>query len=344
MANIIQADDRLIDRSRGGRTLVFFGTPALLAVFGGLLVAFLTKTFLIEALYWPGFVVGATCGMVAFLAMKHVFVVKNNTTGLLVTTDQLKSLVGIGEPNVIYGPGTHFSYPWEARFARNNIPVEEVAEQFTFGVICKDGTLTVPASIRFRPDFEKPIAYLSGVAAVAGDFKDLVISSVSKKLSKLTMQQALDTLEGINTELHDEFVSNKKTDFELRFGILVGDVTLGNLLMSDEAQRTRSGLNEAAMVAEGTALLLGFKTIEEMQAALANKSIVQDDVDRARRDFRIISGNMENTTVNRHEIDIKGLSPEIAAALAALFQNPAAAAAVRGYAGRKTTPEKGTRK
>ncbi len=342
MASIIQADDRQIPRNRTARAAVFFGTPALLAVLGGLIGGSLLWVFISGSMFLPGFVAGAVAGVVAFLAMKHIFVVQNDTTGLLVTIDQLKSLLGAEGVNVVYGPGTHFSFPWERRSEKNNIPVVEVAEDFKFTAICKDGTITGTGSFRLRPDFENPIAYLSGVGAVGQDLRDLVIAFITDWHASRTMQEATDQKGELNTALHDKFVGGDRTPFEERFGVRLGDITVGENLMSAEVQRTRGALNEARVISEGTAILLGYKTVEEMQAAVNAKSISQDDVDRARRDFRIISGNMDGATVSRFEVDIKGLTPEVASALASFLQTPAAAAAVKGLGGGKSAPKKGT--
>lgn len=325
---VIQGDDSVLERSRIGRAIVFFLTPVILSSLGALLAGFLVETFLGEGpFYKVGLVIGALGGFVGFLSIKHMFVVENNTIGALVTLDQFKSLLGIKDVHVYYGPGTHFAYPWEARFAENNIPLKEVAEDFTFPVICTDGTLTVNASFRIRPDFNNLLPYLSGVGAAAQDFKALQIAFIAKKLQTKTMLQAKIEQEALNEELEVEFVTNN-TKFEKRFGVQTGDVTVSNMLMSDEAQRTLSGLNEAKVVAQGTARLLGYETVEAMQIALKEGVISQADINLARREFRIISGNMENAQVNRYEIDITGLSPEIAEAVTALLSSPAGRAAM----------------
>jgi regulator of protease activity HflC (stomatin/prohibitin superfamily) len=234
---------------------------------------------------------------------------------------------------VVYGPGTHVSLPWEARFAKNNVPVTEVAEEFSFPVICKDGTLTVQASFRLRPDFRRPIEYISGVGSVGSDMKALVQTAIVKHLQKLDIQQALEGKDVLNEELRIEFVEGD-SDFEKRFGVQVGDVTVSNLLPSDEVQRTRSALNEAEIVARGTALLLGFKTVAAMNKALDAGSITRQQADEARREFRIISGNMEGANINRYEVAVSGLSPEVATAISNLLNNPNAARVVSDLVGR----------
>ena len=350
MANIVQVDDAQIARNRGVRTICFFATPAIFAFLGGLLVSYLAETFVgLNGVDLIGLVIGAGAGLIGFLSIKHYFVVQNDTTGLLVTINQLQTLFQGGDKKsafVVYGPGTHFSLPWEARFARNNIPVTETTEEFDFTGICIDGTLTGKGSFRLRPDFENPINYLSGVGAVAGDLKDLIIGFINRWLAKKTMQQALDQQDELYQALHHEFIKDAaKTPFEDRFGIRLGDITVSQLLMSTETQRTRGALNEARVIAQGTAILLGYDTPEEMQSALTARAITQDDIDRARRDFRIISGNMDGATVNRFEVDIKGLTPEAASALSAFLNNPEARAVARNIGkGKGQQPTKGNRK
>ena len=209
--------------------------------------------------------------------------------------------------------------------------------EFIFTAICKDGTLTGKGSFRLRPDFQNPLAYLSGVAAVGKDLQDLVITKITDHLAQLTMEEAVREKDALNKLLKISFVEGNKpqTDFEMRFGVRLGDVTVSELLMSDEVQRTRGALNEGRVIAEGTAILLGYKTVAGMQRALNSRKISQDDVDRARREFRIISGNMDGAKVNRYEIDIKGLSPEVAAAISSAMNNQAIVKAVKGTGGKK---------
>lgn len=341
-ANIVQAEDSLIPRNRAGRASVFFAAPLVLIGAGAAITGTLATIFLGGgAFFLIGLVVGAVLGFIAFLNLKHLFVVQNNTTSLLVTLNSARSLLGLKNVDVVYGPGTHFAYPWEERFAENNIPLKEVAEEFTFPVICKDGTLTVTASFRLRPDFQNPIAYLSGVGAAANDFKALVITAIAKWLTPKTMLEARTQMKELNEALHDEFV-DLESEFEKRFGVRSGDVTVSNMLMSDEAQRTLSGLNEASTVAKGTAILLTYPTVEAMQEALKNGLISQADIDRARREFRIISGNMDGAEVKRYEVDITGLTPEVASALSSLLTNPAARNLFSGRQGGKQPPKKGT--
>ena len=333
MANVKQLDDRDFPRDRGTRALVFFSTPIALVVFGGMLLGSLFEFFLSNpAFYWIGFAVGAGAGSITFLSIKHLFVVKNNSTGILMTINQLSSLFTTADPHVLYGNGTHFSFPWERRLAQNNIAVEEVAVNFDFTAICTDGTVTGKGSIRLRPDPERATNYLSGVGAVGEDVTELAKAFLSKWLGKKTIDEAAANTGELNEALHDYFVTGI-SDFEERFGVQLGDITVGGIRFTGDVEKTRNGINEARFVAHGTALVLGFETVAEMKGALKKKTITADDVDRARREFRFISGNVDGATVNRFEVDIKGLTPETAAAVSAFLQNPASAQVLRGVSG-----------
>jgi hypothetical protein len=71
-------------------------------------------------------------------------------------------------------------------------------------------------------------------------------------------------------------------------------------------------------VFEGTAILLGMSK-EELRDAVKNNKIDPAKVERARREFRIVSGNMDNSEVKRWEIDVTGIDPKIAEAMAAFL-------------------------
>lgn len=316
----LQADDVSIVRNRKGRWVVFGLSWVLAALAGGLVGFVLIDTFISQLPSGGliGFVAGIGAGLLGMLSIKHLFVVSNDTTGVLVTTDALRSLLKKPDVNVIYGPGTHISFPWEIRYAQNNIPVKEVAEDFTFTAMCLDGDVTGNGSFRIRPDYQNPVSYLSGVAAAATDLRDLVIAQITNYLADKSISESNKNMEELNVLLKAIFVGNGVTDFEARFGLRVGDVTVGVILPSVEVRRTRSALNEARVVAEGAAILLGM-TEAEIKDGLSSGKLKPADVDKARRDFRVISGNMDGTEVKRWEIDISGADPEAMKAIASLL-------------------------
>lgn len=318
----IPADDKLVDRDRAGRSFVFFGSAISLPILGAILGFGLAWLFLdFPASELIGAIFGALGGWALFLVIRHRYIVQNDTTGALVTLNALRSLFNQGDVNVVYGPGTHFAYPWEQRFERNNIPVMEATNSFKFPVVCLDGILNGEGSFRLRPDFNNPIAFLSGVGSVAGDLEDLIITEAAGFYKQKKVMEATSSQHKLNIRLNRKFAGGvAQTPFEKRFGVQVGDVTIRTVLPSEELQRTISGLAEADMVLEGTAVLLGM-TKDQLKKAIADNTIDPAKVDRARRDFRIISGNMDGSKVNRYELDISGVTPEVAQAISAIIDS-----------------------
>lgn len=342
-----QADDTNIKRNRTGRWMVFAGLAAGMPT-AGLLGSTALGNYFFSGVPAMSFLLGASgafLGFVGFLVLKsHRMTVINDTTGVFITVDALRSLFKRGKINVTYGPGTHISYPWEQRYKENNIPVLEATNEFNFVVNCKDGILYGKGSYRLRPDPQNPVAFISGVAAVADDLKDLIIAKVAAAMKDMSIMDATSQIEPLNETLKNEFVVNltKKgrarkapTKFENRFGIQVGDVTIKELLPSDEVQKTLSALTEAAAIRKGTAILLGL-TEDTVTAALRDGIVTQAAYDLARDRFMAASGNLEGVKVQRYELmlNASGIDKDTAEALAAMLSRipPSTIAAVAAQA------------
>lgn len=323
MTTVIQLDDRDIPRNRGSRKLVFFTTPVALPIIGYLAGSNMLGIFFEHEMF-PilGGIAGATAAFVGFLAIKHLFVVQNSSTGMLVTIDRLRSMFTGKDSHVVYGNGDLICFPWERRLAENNIPVVEVADTFEFEAVCKDGTLKGTASFRIRPDFNNPLAYLSGADAVDQDFTGLLRSFITDWLASCTIKEAVNGKKELNAALRQEFAA-KVSEFEARFGVQVGDITVDQLLLSKEVSETLNARNEAVNIAEGTAVLLGFESAVAMREAVARGDITTAEVEAFTRIFLITSGNMNAATTTRFEVDLSGLSPEVSQVIAeVLAKNP----------------------
>lgn len=213
-----------------------------------------------------------------------MFVINNPTTGMFVTQDQLRSLRGLDDVNVFYGPGTHICFPWEKRLKGNNISLEEAANDLDFEVQCKDGILKGEGSYRMRPDMQNPVAFLTGVAAAADEIKDLFKADVVDFLEGKTVMEALSKLGELNDHLKKFRENHAKddTDIEKRFGVQITDVTVSQLLPSEEVRKSISALTEAWAIQKGTELLLGIPE-GEMNEWIKEKRITQADVKEDRK-------------------------------------------------------------
>lgn len=262
------------------------------------------------------------------IASEKKFLIRNITTGMFVTQDTLRSLLGKIEINVPYGPGTHISFPWERRLAGNNILLEDAAIAFAFKALRPDGTLNGKGSFRMRPDPNNPVSFLSSAAAVGEEVRDLIIAEIQKFFKGGSLLEFAAKIAELNEHLNEVFV-NLLALVEERNGVTISDVTVSELLPSEELQRTMTGIAEAHAIHQAVLALLGMKNQDELNQALQTGTMSQDDVKRARENILAITGNMDNLKVERREFDfnIRGLSDEAIDAITELAKTPAAKAA-----------------
>lgn len=316
--------DADIERDRTSRNLTL--VAYIIASFGislsvgiSLGVIFFDKTILqiITAIIVFGAIM-----IIAVSKIENLFIIRNDTTSMFLTQNMLRSWLGKDEVNVAYGPGLHICFPWEKRLAQNNISLGEAPNEFEFPIQCSDGIVYAKGSYRMRPDMNNPVAFLTGVAAVADEIKDLIIADAVAYSKGKKVMEVINDLAGLNAELMK--FSNNHRGLEDRFGIQIGDTTIRQLLPSEEVQRSLSGLTEAATVQRGTELLLGLSE-GGLTQALANGTVTPTDVKDARRIFLSISGNLDGMEIKRSEFDVNitGLDPEAMKALAELVKSPA---------------------
>jgi SPFH domain / Band 7 family len=317
----------------------------LLGFYGLTLILSIIFTTVMGAQFFPGnslvfkvcFVFGLAAGVgICIPTTEKLFLIRNPTTGMFITQDTLASLTGIGDVNIAYGPGTHLSFPWERRLEGNNISLEEAANAFDFTVQCSDGILQGSGSFRLRPDQSKPVTFLSSVSAVADDITDLIIQEILAKISGLTVKETLLGLKTLNVHLDQEF-RGRKTEIEERCGVHISDVTVSKLLPTAELQRTLSAISEAEAIAQGVSIILGMDQAT-MRESVKNGTLSQEDINRARRDFLSVSGNLDGMEIKRQEFDlnIRGLDGDAIKAITELAKIPAIQAAAAGFAARKS--------
>ncbi len=298
------------------------------------------QTSLAGMIFW--FIgLGLSAGILVYSIGKW-FIIRNPTIGMFVTQDTLATLRGVQNPNVFYGPGTHVSFPWERRLGENNISLEEASNDFDFTIQCKDGTIKGKGSFRLRPDQNNPVTFLGSVSGVANDITDLIIGEIAEQFKDKTVREALNLYKDLNNILDKKF-RKKKHPIEKRCGIRISDVTVRELLPSEDMQKTMSAIGEAEAIASGTLIILGL-TKDELKAEITAGRMTQADVNLARDRFLSISGNLEGMQINRTEIDLSlhGLDPEAAKAIAAILRTPegrALASRVTGQAKGKPKPK-----
>lgn len=328
--------DASVERNRTSRTWV----DILLAISTLLIPALILGAISKDLIGWktPGGILGVFAGwrilkellprMRGSVRLNHAFL----------TVDAIKTLLRFKDPYTLYGPGDHFTHVTEQRDERNNISLDEATQSFNVTVNTKTGPVLGEGSFRLRPRFEKEalIAFIGGVASIPGDIEDLIKAALTAEMTPLTVDEALERTDTMNTMLHQKFGMgdpNSKdpavSALEKRFGIVMGDVTLAALRLTPDAEKTRAGIDEAVVVAKGTAVILGFvdetkangKTVtaeQKMRNALARGKLTQDQIDKARDRFMAVSDNIK-MTLDTNEYTLRlDADPDVVSTLAAL--------------------------
>lgn len=345
----LNPSDRHIERNRVGRMAVLISYISIIitfSTFGGWKIAEDWFDFGMAGL----FVGLAISGLILSVTL-HLFFISVDLVSAFVTIDLLYTMIfrkGRTPPDPetydqespeekkrdrtafpSYGPGLHVCYPWEERDEENNFSLKEVSADTQFSILLRDGTVSLKGSYRIRPDIRNLVPFLSGVASTAEELEEIISAFAIEQLSSKTVDEALASIAELNEALYRKFglapqengeirPDDDVSNLERRFGVYVGDITIAEILPSQEVQRTRGSITEARAIAEGTAIMLSYKNAEELAEARKNKEVTEEQIRNARDRFLSVSGNLEGMELNRHEVDItfSGLDPEVAKALA----------------------------
>lgn len=337
MANVpeqIVVTDAMANRDRTSRLLVAItsfvvtvGTPAV--VFAKILY---------DSIGYPklGIILGTGVGIFAFFTfILNRIIVQVRLNRAFVTVNQLRSYLGYEDVYTVYGPGTHISYPWESREERSNIPLQEVSQDFMTTVITKSGAVTVSGSYRIRPRFgtESLIAFLGGVGAIASDLGDIIKRFITEKLAHQTIDTAALSVGELNDKLAEHFGRGgpkhpEVSSFEERFGLVVGDITVAQLRLSAEAEKTRTAIDEAKIINRGTAILLNFSESlrngeiiypeQKLEQALKSGKITRAEADKARDRFMAASENIKMDASTSEMTFRLDADPEVVKAIASI--------------------------
>jgi hypothetical protein len=188
------------------------------------------------------------------------------------------------------------------------------------------------------------------VAAIAEEMSGLIITKAVAELKPKKVKSAMQNIAALNDTLRVEFAGKSSVDvskIEKRFGIIISDVTIEQMLPSEELQRTMSALSEASAIAEGTAILLGM-TRKAASLKLEADSTFRTQYNEARDRFLSVSGNLEGMDISRTEFMLRldGIDPELVKAIGDIAKNPnlVAAAAAFGNKGGGSNQSKRSRR
>ena len=308
ISNTSDVDDRTIKGPRSGNKATWLTTTAL--VFGGTTALgwMLTTSLFGGAVPLPvgtiGGVIGFAAGALLNLEVLKRSVVNNGAAQAFVTVDSWRSFRRKNDPFVVYGPGgPHIAKWWEQRSKENSINLNVASVNFSFTVQCSDGVLTGKGSFRLRADINNAVKYLRGYKAIADDIGELIIAHALNYLAGKSVKSASKQIAPLNEGLTKTFVEPSPSPLEKEYGVQIIDMTVTELLPSEEVQKTHAAIAEARIIKTGTAYLLGM-TQKAVTEGLKNGTLSRDAYDRARERFMAVSGNLEGMTVSRQEFDI----------------------------------------
>ncbi len=345
--------DDMIVRDRAPRWLVAIVSPILALMLGwviGILIFALLKfnvTF--------GGILGLGLGFWMAVTLIKNSIIKNGAVQAFVTVDTLKSMIGAGNALVSYGPGTHVCYWWETRSSGNNINLSGVAESFAGIIQCIDGTVTNKGEFRLRPDITKLPEFLSGVATAASNLSSLIEAEKLSFISSKDVATALDSVDALNKHLHTKFVhgpnqQSAATELEERYGVVIDDVTVSEMLPSKEVQETMSAVSEARIIALAVRnFLCDLKGIAKVGTAyddaVRSGEITATEIGETRDRIMAMSGNLQGMELTRTQFDlnINGLADIPAESLAFLVTAAQSIAGVKAATSNKPTQPQGNK-
>ncbi len=317
--NQTNPSDAIIKRNRFGRLLSVILSPILAII----LLHFLGR-FLFGSFYLPPFLgglLGLSLGSVVAIYLVLRSFIYNEAVQGFVTVNPLASLFTEENVLVSYGPGTHLCYWWEQRLAGYNVLLNTAAENMETAVQASNGTLFTKASTRLRPDLTRLPQFLSGVASAPAELTGLIQQEINVWLAGKTVEQALATMDALNKDLQKKFVDSDH-EIEQRYGIIIDDVTVNEILPSKELQETMGALFESETIDMIVAKSFGYSSPKTLQTAVNKGKVANEEVNRRRTQTMAMSGNLQGMNLNSSDYNfnvggMKDIPPELIQAMGA---------------------------
>jgi hypothetical protein len=326
--------DSMVGRDRLPRAVVAVGGPFLIVFLSFLIGAGLFTFFDLPTFIGAG--AGLFLGGFGAIWLFCRSYVTNPAITAFMTVDPLVALIGGEDPHVTYGPGFHFAYPWEQRDAGNTVSLAEAAENFEVKIAGPTGGFTLKYSARLRPDIRRIPEFLGGVASVASDLGDLISAEIIAVMANKPVQEALLHVPPLNESLRNKFAHGETqgsdvTGFEERFGVIIGDVTIGEITPSKEVEETMSAVTESAIIDEMVYRSFGFKSTTALRKAIESGTVKAEEVDRRRHQAMAMSGNLQGMDLKEQTFNLRvqgldNVDPGLVSAITAMA--PAVAAAL----------------
>lgn len=294
--------DNTLTRDRGSRLGFFILTLAVVVGFPTLLGVALGNAL---GFYGARFVFGSVgfgFGIFAMIKLLPRYWVVVPQTMAFVTTNQLAPAGS--NPNVPYGPGGHFTFPWELREESGNITLDTLTLPFSEKVPTKTAEVTVHGSLQFKFNFKTITRVVElDISTIERGFLDIIHEFLSEELSEKEAERAKDDVRELRVILEKE-LERRKDELLRKFNAVVEGVQIASVDLPPAVQKVRDTLEEARSVGRSLYEMLGFPSQEAFETAFKEGKLTTQDIARAREQFLVMS---DNATMNIQRIDATGL-------------------------------------
>ena len=298
--------DSDVERGRISRFLVFVATviaavgfPTMLGMALGNALDFFGGRFLFGTL-------GFGIGVFVMLKIFHRFWIVVTQTMAFVTTNQFSPKGN--NPNIPYGPGGHFAFPWELRAESGNITLGTLTISFLLPIPTKTSEVTVYGSLQFKFNFPTIVRVVElDPSAIQDGFTDMIKEFLSEEITGKTAEEARHHIVELRGNIVAEFQTNEARAEELlnKFNALVQGVQVSSIVLPPDVQKTRDAIEEARAIGENIWLFMGFLNKAAFdEARKPGGTITQADVNRATEQFLAAS---DNAKLEIRRIDATGL-------------------------------------
>jgi len=262
-----------------------------------------------------GAIVGGSIGgaVLTWFAPKRLFIYNEEWSAYVSQDMWLGTMVP-------YGPGLSVSFPWEQRNKTGNYSLRPHPEVLMIPVQTKTSKVTVKVTLEYMFDLSNLGQAIGADAeAIKTDYASFIGSFLTQKLSDMDAETARKSVRSLNDMLAEEFMGVEDAkgmtpaEFEGQFGIITVSITIGELSLPEDVERTRNAIDEAEELFKVTAALYG-KSPEKLATDLESGTITHEQFEKMTNRAMATSKNA-NMNINVVEVNI----PELVGKMIARF-------------------------
>jgi len=226
--------------------------------------------------------------------------------------------------------------------------LQAVSEAISGTIQCPNGTLTKKGEFRLRADIRRLPEFINGIGATSSNIAAFIEAEIVAWVAQQNAEVVLSNLQSLNVRLRDVFVTADHP-LEQEYGVFIESVSITEILPSADVQKTMGMVTESKIIADQLVAFIcrtnGIRE-EDYNEAVREGRITNAMIAEARDRIMSMSGNLEGMTVTRHEIDVRGIPGDAAAAIVGVAEAIAGARRAGGNnqqnrGGRNNRPQGG---